>query len=59
MNAERQLLGQERLLKVLETRATQSENGLTGEIVSAVRRFENGAEQTDDTTVLVFQYGRK
>lgn len=59
MNAARQLLGPRRLLKVLESSTARGGKTLTGEILSAVRRFEDGAEQTDDTTVLVFRFGRQ
>ena len=58
MNTEKELFGDERLLKVLGHGSAGNADGLTREIVSAVRAFEAGAEQTDDTTVVVFQFGQ-
>jgi PAS domain S-box-containing protein len=56
MNPSRQLFGEERLVEVLRTCPTNSAEAAVGSIADAVHRFEQGAEQADDTTTLVLRF---
>ena len=57
MNGERELFGDARLMSILAQDSKDGADGLVTRIVSAVRDFEGDAEQTDDTTILVFRFG--
>ena len=56
MNPAAELFGEERLAGLVEAHCDQGVEALSDGIVEAVHRFEAGAEQADDITVLAFRY---
>ena len=56
MNRDRGLFGESRLEEFLVSTAETDADGMVKGVLSAVRRFADGAEQSDDITVLAFTY---
>ncbi len=56
MDAENNMYSDERLLKLMETMEMDSVESVVKDIVSSVETFEDGVAQTDDVTVLAFQF---
>jgi sigma-B regulation protein RsbU (phosphoserine phosphatase) len=56
MDAENNMYSDQRLLKLLETMEADSVETVVNEIVTSVETFEDGVVQTDDITVLAFQF---
>ncbi len=56
MDAENNMYSDERLLKLLECMDAEVVEDVVKEIVASVEDFEGGVAQTDDITVLAFQF---
>jgi sigma-B regulation protein RsbU (phosphoserine phosphatase) len=56
MNAADEEFGEARLLETIRRTGTGDAQALVDAIVEAVRRFANGAVQSDDITVMVIRY---
>lgn len=56
MDARDRLFSEERLVALLESGDAATAEAAVDATVSAVKAFEGGAEQTDDITVLAFQF---
>jgi sigma-B regulation protein RsbU (phosphoserine phosphatase) len=56
MDADNNMYSDERLLKLLETMEADTVENVVKEIVASVETFEDGVAQTDDVTVLAFQF---
>jgi sigma-B regulation protein RsbU (phosphoserine phosphatase) len=57
MNSSRNLFGDDRILKTLDTRGSGVDaKALTETILDGVATFVSGAEQNDDITLLVIRY---
>jgi sigma-B regulation protein RsbU (phosphoserine phosphatase) len=56
MDSDRNLFEEERLRNLLESKIVQSAEDVPREIMKAVKIFEGGTDQTDDCTILAFQY---
>ncbi len=56
MDADHNMYSNERLLKLLETMEADTVENVVKEIVTSVETFEDGVAQTDDVTVLAFQF---
>jgi len=50
------LFGEERLLEALQACGARAPEAIVAELTGAVRRFANGAEQSDDLTMLAVRY---
>jgi sigma-B regulation protein RsbU (phosphoserine phosphatase) len=56
MNPAQELYGEERLLEMAALSAGQDAKGLCEELAAGVHSFADGAEQSDDITLLVLRY---
>ncbi len=56
MDSDRNLFEEERLRNLLGSKIVQSAEDVPREIMKAVKIFEGGTDQTDDCTILAFQY---
>lgn len=56
MNAERQLFGEDRLKVAVQGQNSLSAEQLTQQVVTAVGKFANGAEPSDDITLLAIKH---
>jgi sigma-B regulation protein RsbU (phosphoserine phosphatase) len=56
MNPKRELFGEERLKEVVRGQAILSPEKLTQRVVAEVAKFANGAEPSDDITLLAIQH---
>jgi sigma-B regulation protein RsbU (phosphoserine phosphatase) len=56
MNPRNELYGEARLTKVLSSDTGESSELMVERVASAVRQFEGGADQADDTTLLAFRF---
>ncbi|MFT5424647.1 MAG: sigma-B regulation protein RsbU (phosphoserine phosphatase) [Phycisphaerales bacterium] len=56
MNPAKELFTEDRLAKLLETEAPDSDKQALDKTIDAIRTFENGAEQADDITILTLLY---
>ena len=56
MNPQKELFGEERLASLCSKSAHRSAEELIHTVVGEVRTFEEGAEQSDDVSVLALQY---
>ncbi len=56
MNANRELFSEDRLVDLLKSAPIDSAEDVTRETTRAVKLFEGDTDQTDDITVLAFQY---
>ena len=56
MNKDRGLFGESRLEEFLDSTTETDVDDMVKGVLSAVRRFADGAEQSDDITVLAFTY---
>ena len=57
MDGEGAWFSEERLVNLLQTTELDHAEMAVNAIVSAVKKFEDGAEQTDDVTILLFRFG--
>ena len=56
MNPQRELFGEERLKEAVREQSRLSPESLTQRVVAEVARFANGAEPSDDITLLAIQH---
>lgn len=56
-DCEQRLFGEERLLELVGDKDVLRPKDLVDAVCAGVERFANGAEQADDVTVLVLEYG--
>lgn len=56
MNRDEAFYGEERLLEVLATHSGATPADLVAHVMADVRRFADGARQSDDITVLAARY---
>jgi sigma-B regulation protein RsbU (phosphoserine phosphatase) len=56
MNPAKELFGEDRLLELLREQPRQTAEGCVGMLVKGVRDFAQGAEQSDDITLLCLSY---
>ncbi len=56
MNAKRELFSEDRLVDLLKSAPIDSAEDTTREVISAVEIFEGETDQSDDITILAFQY---
>lgn len=56
MNLQRELFGEERLEEFLKKNKTSSLSDLINNLVNAIEAFSDGAEQTDDITLLAIRF---
>jgi sigma-B regulation protein RsbU (phosphoserine phosphatase) len=58
-NIRRELFGRERVMRLMETCDTTDAKAFVDSIVMEVQRFADGAEQSDDLTLLAIRYTPK
>ncbi|MCK9172027.1 MAG: SpoIIE family protein phosphatase [Desulfuromonas thiophila] len=56
MNPQQQLFGEARLCQLLQSQPARTAEGCVSSIARAIRQFANGAEQSDDITLLCLSY---
>ena len=55
-NASHDMLGEEKLVRILENRHSDTAQDIVEEVLAAVGKFTDGAEQSDDITMLAVRY---
>jgi sigma-B regulation protein RsbU (phosphoserine phosphatase) len=59
-NLQKELYGEDRLIKILNENKNETLNNICNSVSVDIRKFENGAEQADDITMLILKYvGKK
>ena len=56
MDSDQTLFSEERLVALLSSREIQSAEDATEATLTAVKEFEGDTDQTDDITILAFQF---